>query len=201
MCAIRFCFRYKQTLNAGWRSLFGSILSKSDLFAALLIFRIRKTIVSFVFTSWFPLKLFFVSAVHEKLFITFMISSLTHMLACIKATKKVAETRNDLVAIRRGLRIKQGLFIVSLLSTVGLVGFFLEHRLLCHDMGKFFRRLCFVCTNSRRFAAFSWFAFCEYVIASANMAFHVTVILDFPTEQLLVAKDALNNQQMIWKVD
>lgn len=36
--------------------------------------------------------------------------------------------------------------------------------------------------------AFSWFALCEYVIASANMAFHVTVVLDFPTEELVVAK-------------
>lgn len=34
--------------------------------------------------------------------------------------------------------------------------------------------------------AFSWFSFCEYVIASANMGFHVTVILDFPKEQLVV---------------
>jgi hypothetical protein len=38
------------------------------------------------------------------------------------------------------------------------------------------------------FAAFSWFSFCEYLIASANMAFHMTVILDFPTEQLIVAQ-------------
>lgn len=58
------------------------------------------------------------------------------MLACIKATKKVAETRNEIDNFHKGLLIKQGLFIISLLSTVGLVGFFLEHRLLCHDMGK-----------------------------------------------------------------
>jgi hypothetical protein len=38
------------------------------------------------------------------------------------------------------------------------------------------------------FAAFSWFSFCEYLIASANMAFHMTVVLDFPTEQLIVAQ-------------
>jgi hypothetical protein len=38
------------------------------------------------------------------------------------------------------------------------------------------------------FTAFSWFSFCEYLIASANMAFHMTVILDFPTEQLIVAQ-------------
>jgi hypothetical protein len=38
------------------------------------------------------------------------------------------------------------------------------------------------------FAAFSWFSLCEYLIASANMAFHMTVVLDFPTEQLIVAR-------------
>lgn len=32
------------------------------------------------------------------------------------------------------------------------------------------------------------FALCEYVIAAANMAFHVSVILDFPTEELMVGK-------------
>lgn len=64
-----------------------------------------------------------------------MISSLTHMLACIKATKYIAMTRNEPGYLQRSLIIKQGLLIISLLSTVGLVGFFLEHRLLCHDMG------------------------------------------------------------------
>lgn len=36
--------------------------------------------------------------------------------------------------------------------------------------------------------AFSWFALCEYVIAFANMVFHVTVIKDFPMEQLIVTQ-------------
>lgn len=36
-------------------------------------------------------------------------------------------------------------------------------------------------------AAFSFFAFCEYLIASANMAFHWTCTLDFPTEDFLIA--------------
>lgn len=38
------------------------------------------------------------------------------------------------------------------------------------------------------FSAFSMFAVCEYVIALTNMAFHVSVIMDFPTEQLIIAK-------------
>lgn len=36
-------------------------------------------------------------------------------------------------------------------------------------------------------AAFSFFAFCEYLIASANMGFHWTCTLDFPTEDFLIA--------------
>jgi hypothetical protein len=99
-----------------------------------------------------------------------MASSLMHMLACIKGIRWVAETNNDIKSVQKGLLIKQSLLIISLASTIGLVGFFLKHRLLCHDM------------------AFSWFAFCEYVVALANMAFHITVILDFPTEHLVVAR-------------
>ncbi|KAG5892309.1 hypothetical protein JTB14_023489 [Gonioctena quinquepunctata] len=109
-------------------------------------------------------------AVHEKLFIIFMISSLTHMLACIKAMKAIMEMRKNTCDIQRKVGIKQALLVVSIWSTVGLIGFFLQHRLLCHRM------------------AFSMFALCEYVIALANMAFHVTVILDFPTEHFLIAK-------------
>lgn len=48
--------------------------------------------------------------------------------------------------------------------------------------------------------AFSWFAFCEYIIASANMAFHITVILDFPTENLIIARDVAQNE-ISWKID
>lgn len=42
--------------------------------------------------------------------------------------------------------------------------------------------------SSFLFSAFSMFALCEYVIALANMAFHVSVIMDFPTEHLVIAK-------------
>ncbi|CAG9827811.1 unnamed protein product [Diabrotica balteata] len=117
-------------------------------------------------------------AIHEKLFIIFMVSSLTHMLACIQGMKGVADTRDvtQNQHFNKCLCLKQNLFNVSILMTVGLVGFFLQHRLLCHRM------------------AFSMFALCEYIIALANMAFHVTVILDFPTEHFMVAKQ-LNTQE------
>ncbi|XP_046430839.1 post-GPI attachment to proteins factor 2-like isoform X1 [Neodiprion pinetum] len=99
--------------------------------------------------------------VHEKIFIVFMFSSLAYMLAAVRLGRLVTPNAPS-------LQYKQALFVISILSTVGLVIFFLKHRLLCHDM------------------AFSWFSLCEYVIASANMGFHVTVILDFPKEHLVV---------------
>lgn len=80
--------------------------------------------------------MFFI-AIHEKLFITFMISSLMHMVACIKGIRWVAETNNEIKNVEKGLFVKQSLLILSLVSTAGLVIFFLEHRYLCHEMGKF----------------------------------------------------------------
>ncbi|XP_023705134.1 post-GPI attachment to proteins factor 2-like [Cryptotermes secundus] len=106
--------------------------------------------------------------VHEKIFMVFMFGSLSYMLATIKVFRLVKPNMSD--TERNSYLIKKGLFATSIVSTVGLCIFFLKHRLLCHDM------------------AFSWFSFCEYLIASANMAFHMTVVLDFPTEQLIVAQ-------------
>lgn len=39
------------------------------------------------------------------------------------------------------------------------------------------------------FLAFTWFALSEYILAVSNMAFHFTITLDFPHEQLIVAKN------------
>ncbi|KAG7204935.1 hypothetical protein KM043_005324 [Ampulex compressa] len=100
-------------------------------------------------------------AVHEKIFIVFMISSLTYMLTAVRLGRLITPNAQS-------LQYKQALFVTSLVSTIGLIIFFLKHRLLCHDL------------------AFSWFSLCEYLIASANMGFHVTVVLDFPKEQLVV---------------
>lgn len=65
-----------------------------------------------------------------------MVSSLTHMLACIKGIRLVAQTRNDVESVRKGLIVKRRLFMTSLISTAGLVGFFAQHRYLCHNLGK-----------------------------------------------------------------
>lgn len=44
--------------------------------------------------------------------------------------------------------------------------------------------------------AFSFFAFCEYLIASANMGFHWTCTLDFPTEDFLIANSTDSIRQL-----
>ncbi|EFN61661.1 Post-GPI attachment to proteins factor 2-like [Camponotus floridanus] len=103
-------------------------------------------------------------SVHEKIFIVFMISSLTYMLIAVRLGRLVTPNAQS-------LQYKQMLFMTSLVSTIGLIIFFLKHRLLCHDL------------------AFSWFSLCEYVIAFANMGFHITVVLDFPKDQLVVGHD------------
>ncbi|KYN19965.1 Post-GPI attachment to proteins factor 2-like protein [Trachymyrmex cornetzi] len=102
-----------------------------------------------------------ISAVHEKIFIVFMISSLTYMLTAVRLGRLITPNAQS-------LQYKQVLFMTSLVSTIFLIIFFLKHRLLCHDL------------------AFSWFSLCEYVIAFANMGFHITVVSDFPEEQLIV---------------
>lgn len=107
--------------------------------------------------------------VHEKIFITFMVSSLCYMLTTIKVFNMLHPVMSD--TEQYSYNIKKYLFATSIVSTVGLFVFFLKHRFLCHDM------------------AFSWFSTCEYLIACCNMAFHVTVVLDFPTEQLIVGKN------------
>lgn len=72
--------------------------------------------------------------------------------------------------IHSSLRWKRRLLLLSLASTVGMIVFFVRHRLYCDDL------------------AFSCFALCEYVIACSNLAFHCTTIWDFPGELLIVAR-------------
>lgn len=84
------------------------------------------------------------------------------------------------------LKWKRILFILSIICTIGLVVFFFKHRVYCHDL------------------AFSAFAFCEYVIAIANLAFHCTTILDFPSQYLLIANGSPKiklHQPLGWKLD
>lgn len=64
-----------------------------------------------------------------------MVSSLTHMLSSIKSLQFIKDTNDKNFEVTHRLYLKQVLFVTSLVSTAGLVIFFLKHRLLCHDMG------------------------------------------------------------------
>lgn len=77
---------------------------------------------------------------------------------------------------RRSVFYKKMFFAVSIGSTLGLIIFFLIHRLLCHNM------------------AFSWFALCEYLIAFSNMGFHyTTTTVDFPRDLNILVKSVDGN--------
>ncbi|KAK8396817.1 hypothetical protein O3P69_005053 [Scylla paramamosain] len=105
-------------------------------------------------------------AVHEKLFTLFMLVSLVYMLCVIRVLRAVRHTLSP--ALLRSFSQKKWLFGIKLASTGGLLFFFWRHRVYCQPM------------------AFSWFSLCEYVIATCNMLYHVSVALDFADEHLIV---------------
>lgn len=109
------------------------------------------------------------TALHEKIFITFMVCSLCHMLATIKLQRYLnADGVPPSGLPTTSLLWKKRLFALSIASTIGLLIFFVKHRFYCHDM------------------AFSWFSAFEYVIAVSNLAFHCTAIWDFHEEHLII---------------
>lgn len=102
-----------------------------------------------------------------------MITSLTSMLVYLKLLKILHSNGTPNLKEKRSIYYKKMFFALSIVSTIGLIVFFLKHRLLCHDL------------------AFSWFALCEYLIAFSNMGFHyTTTIFDFPPELSLLVKSA-----------
>ncbi|KAK8734444.1 hypothetical protein OTU49_005808 [Cherax quadricarinatus] len=104
--------------------------------------------------------------VHEKLFTLFMLVSLVYMLCVIRVVRAVRHTLSP--RLLRSFAQKKWLFGIKLASTGGLLFFFWRHRVHCQPM------------------AFSWFSLCEYVIATCNMLYHVSVALDFSDEHLIV---------------
>lgn len=116
-------------------------------------------------------------ALHEQVFIVFMLCSLCHMLIVIKLCQLLkneidVQRLPHLIMIdeEKSIKFKKILFNISIVCTVGLAVFFFKHRVYCHDL------------------AFSAFAFCEYIIAICNLAFHCTTMLDFPSEYLMIAR-------------
>ncbi|GBP43675.1 Post-GPI attachment to proteins factor 2-like [Eumeta japonica] len=108
--------------------------------------------------------------VHEKIFIVFMIVSLLHMLC----RARVGCAGADLPPVRTN-RLVWILFYVAIAATIGLIVFFLRHRLFCRPL------------------AFTWFSVCEYILATANMAFHALVVRDLPRHQIFVVQPLCKN--------
>ncbi len=77
----------------------------------------------------------FPTAIHEKIFIVFMVSSQVHMLIVLRLLK-MADFGREL-SEQRSYFFKRSLFYLSLLCTCGLLVFFVKHRVYCHDMGIF----------------------------------------------------------------
>lgn len=113
-----------------------------------------------------------------------MITSLTYMLISLRLVKVINPNGPTTEREQRSLFYKNLFFALSIASTIGLIVFFLKHRILCHDL------------------AFSWFAFCEYLIALSNMGFHyTTTLIDFSSDWQLVVKDvkghlSINNERI-----
>ncbi|XP_023942868.2 post-GPI attachment to proteins factor 2-like isoform X1 [Bicyclus anynana] len=102
--------------------------------------------------------------VHEKIFIIFMVTSLLHMLC----RARVGCLASDVVEPVKTNKLVWILFFVAICATIGLIVFFLRHRLLCRPL------------------AFTWFSICEYILATANMAFHALIVQDLPVHELQV---------------
>lgn len=127
------------------------------------------------------------------MFIVFITCSLGHMLVTIKMCQLLQQHLNAdqhpyaaSITAEQSLKWKRILFALSIVSTIGLAVFFFKHRVYCHDL------------------AFSAFAFCEYVIAIANLAFHCTTLLDFPSQYLMIANGSSKiklHQPLGWKSD
>ncbi|XP_041973337.1 post-GPI attachment to proteins factor 2-like [Aricia agestis] len=138
--------------------------------------------------------------VHEKIFILFMVAALLHMLC----RARVGCLGADIEPVRTN-RLVWILFYVAIAATVGLVVFFLSHRLLCRPLGEYYwqqlsQELFYVAIAttvglvvfflSHRLLcqplAFTWFSVCEYILATANMAFHAIIVRDLPLHELQV---------------
>ncbi|KAH9363479.1 hypothetical protein HPB48_005988 [Haemaphysalis longicornis] len=105
--------------------------------------------------------------VHEKIFVTFMMSSLLYMVATCLAVH-LCQHKDDTELERRSRRVKTSLLSLTLAASAGMLFFFYWHRMHCVEM------------------AFSWFSICEYVICFCNMAFHLTLVYDTPNEELVI---------------
>uniref|UniRef100_A0A336MCW7 CSON015277 protein n=1 Tax=Culicoides sonorensis TaxID=179676 RepID=A0A336MCW7_CULSO len=119
------------------------------------------------------------TAMHEKIFITFMTASLFYMLLTIILWNTLYPNGPPTPEEVRSLKMKKIFFALSVLSAISLVIFFAKHRFLCHDM------------------AFSWFATSEYLVALFNMANHITSVFEFSNNHLMITRNTIQLQQSV----
>ncbi|XP_060601020.1 post-GPI attachment to proteins factor 2-like [Ruditapes philippinarum] len=105
---------------------------------------------------------------HEKIFVVFMITSIAHM---VFGTTLYRWSRHKPMTDRekKSFFWKKVMLAWISLSTVGLLYYFVQHRVYCIP------------------GAFSIFSVFEYMIAYANMGYHVTGYLEFCDKTLIAA--------------
>lgn len=111
--------------------------------------------------------------IHEKCFVTFMITSELYMLLTCYSMKKKRRILADNVEAK-SLRVKFKLFGINVISFASAAYFFYRHNSFCEPY------------------IYSIFALCEYVVVLTNMAFHMTAYWDFHDRSLVVASDGVH---------
>lgn len=104
---------------------------------------------------------------HKTGFITFIVGSLVHMMFTCKlwyTIKKQPQSAEEMTSYRYKVR----LFLFSICCCL-LAGYcFWRHNKYCED------------------GIYTWFAFFEYMVVLANMAFHMTAYWDFGNKELTI---------------
>ncbi|XP_010865046.1 post-GPI attachment to proteins factor 2 isoform X2 [Esox lucius] len=106
-------------------------------------------------------------SVHKNGFITFIASSLLHMLITCRlwqVIKKFSLNPEELVSFRWKVR----LFVFNVSCCLIAAYFFRRHNKYCEP------------------GIYTMFALCEYLVVLSNMAFHMTAFLDFANKELMV---------------
>uniref|UniRef100_A0A3P8ZU96 Acyltransferase PGAP2 n=1 Tax=Esox lucius TaxID=8010 RepID=A0A3P8ZU96_ESOLU len=115
-------------------------------------------------------------SVHKNGFITFIASSLLHMLITCRlwqVIKKFSLNPEELVSFRWKVR----LFVFNVSCCLIAAYFFRRHNKYCEP------------------GIYTMFALCEYLVVLSNMAFHMTAFLDFANKELMRA-DKTCHQEM-----
>ncbi|XP_065158167.1 post-GPI attachment to proteins factor 2-like [Atheta coriaria] len=98
--------------------------------------------------------------IHRNAFVTFIISSLLHMFLLF-----CSQRRND----RFEIKLKNHLAMVNFIGIFLAMFFFIVHGIHCPDY------------------IYSLFALCEYIVVLTNIAYHGSIIYDFPNKYLTLS--------------